>query len=157
MHRVQGAGAGGLQGLLKAAQQKHTTAQRAPAAAPVSPAPAGNSKPPEPTPTGGAAALLTPAFFEQQQQQRVAVPPPASSLPDVQDVGAGASPLGAANGPGQGANPLQQLLSRCVKGSFSPLHRLMRKSESHAVCKVAMGIHSSTTALSSLMPRQLRP
>lgn len=114
---VQSGGAGGLQGLLKAAQQKHTTAQRAPSAVSPIPVPSAHV---EPAPAAGAAGLLTPAFFEQQQhqqQQRAPKPqPPAaaggSTPPAVQDAGPVVSPAGAPNGPGQGSNPLQQLLSR---------------------------------------------
>lgn len=126
VHVPQGsAPGGGLQGLLKAAQQKHSSSQRAPsAAANLSPVPTPNSTsmPAEPAGAGstGAAALLTPAFFEQQQQKSQG--PPAASHAAAQPVAAAAPPEPAApapaaavvNGPTQGSNPLQQLLSRCV-------------------------------------------
>lgn len=112
---LQSGGPGGLQGLLKAAQQKHNTAQRAPSA--VSPVPASSTHAEPPMPAAGAAGLLTPAFFEQQQQQqqqRAPKPPPpaaagGSTPVALQDTASSAS---AANGPGQGGNPLLGLLSR---------------------------------------------
>lgn len=115
------AGSGGLQGLLKAAQQKHTTSQRGPTTTSISPVPVPNSTsmPAEPTPAG-AAALLTPAFFEQQQQRQMQAASNVSTPPAAQEPVATTPPAGAANGPGQGANPLQQLLSRASKSTPVP-------------------------------------
>jgi hypothetical protein len=111
-----GGGSGALQGLLKAAQQKHTSAQRSlptPLASPV-PVPNSTSAPAEQAAAGGAAALLTPAFFEQQQQQQQQ----QQKQRQAQPAPAAAAAATAVNGAG-GGNPLQQLLSRAAKSTQS--------------------------------------
>lgn len=129
---------GGLHGLLKAAQQRATGAQRTPtpaapqqaaAPSPVAAAHVPNNTPPsapaEPPPAAVAPGLLTPAFFEQQKAKQPPVQPAA-----VQAAAAGgsstpvavpqpAAPVAPAGLPAAGSpatngatNALHQLLSR---------------------------------------------
>uniref|UniRef100_A0A383W2F1 WH1 domain-containing protein n=1 Tax=Tetradesmus obliquus TaxID=3088 RepID=A0A383W2F1_TETOB len=134
-----GGAMGGLQGLLKAAQQKHNVAQRASSAssssqqphlpAASSPIPNSSSMPADAAAPAPPSMLLTPAFFEQQKakQQQAApapaaapaaspVPAPAAASSSSNTSAAAQQPAAAVNG-GSAASgsALHQLLSRAAK------------------------------------------